>query len=67
MAPIQRDMMFHARMTEGERKMLDDLAEDEGVTASDYVRIAIRRAFIERFGAEVAVKSPGPTIMRKKK
>jgi hypothetical protein len=66
MAPIERDTMFHVRMASGERKMLEKLAEEEGVSASDYVRMAIRRAFIERFGAEVAVRSPGPTIRRKR-
>jgi hypothetical protein len=57
MAAIERDVMFHVRMAQGERKQLERLAEDQGVSASDYVRMAIRRAFIERFGAEVMVRS----------
>jgi Arc/MetJ-type ribon-helix-helix transcriptional regulator len=65
MPPIEREIMFHVRMAEHERKMLDQLAEDQGVSASDFVRMAIRREFIRRFGAERAVRSPTkrpPTI-----
>lgn len=68
MAPIERDIMFHVRMAESERKQLEELAEDVGVSASDFVRMAIRRQYIERFGTEKAVKSPTkhpPRIARK--
>jgi hypothetical protein len=42
--------MFHVRMSGDERRMLEALAEDEGISASDYVRMSLRRAFTERFG-----------------
>jgi hypothetical protein len=57
MPRIDRAIMFHVRMAEGERLQLERLAEADGVSASDYVRLSIRRAFIERFGAETMVRS----------
>jgi hypothetical protein len=50
MSPIDRDLMFHVRMADDERRMLEALAEQEGLTASDWVRMTIRRSFTERFG-----------------
>jgi hypothetical protein len=48
MAPLERDIMFHVRMSEYERSMLETLAEEEGVSASDFVRMSIRKAFAMR-------------------
>jgi hypothetical protein len=50
MAPNERTMMFHVRMWDNERRRLEALAEDEGISASDYVRMSLRRAFAERCG-----------------
>jgi hypothetical protein len=51
MAPTERDIMFHVRMSSEERRMLEKLAEREGVSASDFVRMSIRRSFAEKLGA----------------
>jgi hypothetical protein len=44
-----RDTMFHVRMTTAEREMLEQLAEEDGLSASDIVRVLIRRAFREKW------------------
>jgi hypothetical protein len=59
MSPIERDLMFHVRMADDERRMLEALAEQEGVTASDWVRITIRRSFTDRFGGRRPKKKKG--------
>jgi predicted HicB family RNase H-like nuclease len=51
--------MFHVRMSPDERRMLEALAEEEGISASDWVRMTIRRSFAERFN--------GPRSKRKGK
>ena len=60
MAPTQRDHMFHVRMSDDERRMLEALAEHEGLTASDKIRQLIRREFITTFG-----ETPKPKPKRK--
>ena len=50
MAPLQRDQLFNVRLTSDERAMLTALAERDGVTASDWVRLTVRRAYAEAFG-----------------
>jgi hypothetical protein len=50
MAPFQRDGKFQIRMSADERRMLEALAENEGLTASDKVRQLIRRDFAATFG-----------------
>jgi hypothetical protein len=54
--PIDRDLMFHVRMAAEERAMLEALAEGHGVSASDYIRIVVRRDYAERFGDKKAKK-----------
>jgi hypothetical protein len=58
MAPTQRDHMFHVRMSEDERQMLESLAERDGLSASDKVRQLIRREHAVAFGE--APKKPKP-------
>lgn len=36
--------------------MLEDLSEADGVTASDYLRLLIRRQHLDRFGAKAKKK-----------
>jgi hypothetical protein len=48
MAPTERDYMLRVRMSEDERAMLTELADAEGLTASDAVRQLIRRAHADR-------------------
>ena len=43
MAPTERDHMFHVRMSQEERKMLEAIADRDGLSASDKVRQLIRR------------------------
>jgi hypothetical protein len=42
------------RLTHDERKMVRALAEVDGVSASDVVRMTVRRAYAERFEASRA-------------
>ncbi len=44
-----REIMFHCRMTDLEREMLEQLAEEDGLSSSDVVRLLIRRAHREKF------------------
>jgi hypothetical protein len=50
MALPERAIMFHVRMSDEERRMLEELAASEGVSASDFVRLVIRRRHADRFG-----------------
>lgn len=52
MAPIQRDEKFQFRMTSEERRMLDALAEQEGLTPSDKLRQLIRKDYSATFKDE---------------
>jgi predicted DNA binding CopG/RHH family protein len=44
-----RDKSFRVRVSEEELRMVQELAAAEGLTASDYVRLFIRRTHAERF------------------
>ena len=50
MAPTQRDAKFQLRMAVDERRMLEALAERDGLSASDTVRQLIRREYASAFG-----------------
>jgi predicted DNA binding CopG/RHH family protein len=54
MAPIDRDKSFRVRVSEDELRMVQELADAEGLNASDFVRLYIRRAHAEKFGARGA-------------
>ena len=41
--------MFHVRLTPQEREKLEQLAEEDGLSASDWVRLTIRRTHKEKF------------------
>jgi hypothetical protein len=45
----ERDRRFNMLLSEAEDRMLRALAEDAGLTVSDYLRQFIRRAFLERW------------------
>lgn len=47
--PAERPNRMHLLLSDDESKMLDRLAEDEGVTASDVLRTLVRRAHAGRF------------------
>lgn len=60
---MDRDKSLRVRVAEDELRMVQELAEADGVTASDYVRLFIRRAHAEKF----PLKSAGaPTAKRRK-
>jgi uncharacterized protein (DUF1778 family) len=48
----ERDRRMTIRLSEEELAMLQALADADGVTVSDYVRLAGRHAYAERFGAK---------------
>jgi hypothetical protein len=54
---MDRDKSLRVRVAEDELRMVQELAEADGVTASDYVRLFIRRAHAERFPAPKRQKS----------
>jgi hypothetical protein len=60
MAPTQRDNMFHVRMSDDERTMLEAVADREGLSASDKVRQLIRREYAAVFGEAPSPKRPKP-------
>src|SRR4051812_10726486 len=45
MAPLDRSEKFQIRLTADERRMLDAIADNEGLSASDLVRQLIRQRF----------------------
>lgn len=47
---------FEFRTTEEERRMLDELAERDGLARADVLRLLLRRAHREAFGAPVKGK-----------
>ena len=47
---LERNRALTIRVADEELAMLNDLAESDGVTQSDYVRLRIRRDHAERFG-----------------
>jgi hypothetical protein len=49
MGPVERERRLHMLLSESEDRMLRALAEDTGLSVSDYVRQFIRRAFLERW------------------
>lgn len=52
MSPIARDKRLNILVTSEEHEMLQTLADREGITASDYVRLFIRKAYAESLGSE---------------
>jgi hypothetical protein len=53
---VERDRHLAIRTSADEAAMLKVLAEAEGISRSDYVRLFIRRAYADKFGA----KKPKP-------
>jgi uncharacterized protein (DUF1778 family) len=46
----ERDQSLRVRVSEDELRMVQELAEADGITASDFVRLFIRREYAARFG-----------------
>ncbi len=49
---VDRDRHLAIRTSAEEAAMLKALAEAEGISQSDYVRLFIRRSYAEKFGAK---------------
>jgi hypothetical protein len=49
MAPLKRESIFQIRISDEERRMLQVIADDDGLTSSDVVRQFIRREWIRRY------------------
>jgi hypothetical protein len=47
-----REDVVTTRMRRDERQMLEALAEADGISKSDVVRMLVRRAHAERFGSK---------------
>lgn len=47
---------FEFRTTDEERRMLDELAERDGLARADVLRVLVRRAHREAFGASAKGK-----------
>jgi hypothetical protein len=65
MAPVERDYMLRVRMSEDERRQLQFLADEDGLTASDTIRQLIRRTFGERAQQLAEAAKPKPKSKRK--
>lgn len=63
MAP-ERERQFRMNLSDDELAMLRELAEADGITASDFLRMQIRRQYGERFDVSAKVK-PKPKPKRK--
>jgi hypothetical protein len=49
MVSTEREKRLHMLLSEAEDRMLRALADDTGLSVSDYVRQLLRRAFLERW------------------
>lgn len=49
MSPLERDRQFRIRLSDDELAMLHELAERDGVSAADFLRLYIRRSHAEAF------------------
>jgi hypothetical protein len=57
MAPIERDQVFQLRLSKTERDVLQKLADNAGVSASDWVRLRIREALVDKMERNEAKRS----------
>ncbi len=55
----QREVAMAVRMTEHEARMARELAEIDGLSLSDVLRMAVRRAYEARFGAVKPARAAG--------
>jgi len=50
MAPIERERSLRVRISDEELAMLQALADQRGVTVSDYIRLTARETYRSEFG-----------------
>jgi len=53
MASLKREGIFQIRISEDERRMLQVIADDDGLSSSDVVRQFIRREWLRRYQQEL--------------
>jgi hypothetical protein len=58
MAPDDRSERFTMRVRPEEKQMIAALAERDGQSASDYLRLLVRRTYEASFGGEKSKKKP---------
>ena len=58
MAPVRREGIFQIRISDEERRMLQVIADEDGLTSSDVVRQFIRREWLRRYGGEMSKPKP---------
>lgn len=58
MAPLERTVKFQIRLTEDEKRMLEAVAEIDGLSASDLIRQHIRQRW-------AALTVPRPDVTKK--
>jgi hypothetical protein len=56
MALLKRENIFQIRISEDERRMLQVIADEDGLTSSDVVRQFIRREWLRRYGGALKPK-----------
>ena len=50
---LKRETVFQIRISDEERRMLQVLADEDGLSSSDVVRQFIRREWLRRYQAEL--------------
>jgi predicted DNA binding CopG/RHH family protein len=53
----EREKSFRVRVSEEELRMVQELAELDGITASDFIRLFVRKEYAARIGAQKLAKS----------
>lgn len=53
MASLKREGLFQIRISDDERRMLQVIADDDGLSSSDVVRQFIRREWLRRYQQEL--------------
>lgn len=62
---LVRDQTFQLRLTAEEKRMLEQIAERSGVSASDWVRLAIRQASVSLPAQQEATSHGHPAHRRR--
>lgn len=54
----KRENVFQIRISDEERRMLQVLADEDGLSSSDVIRQFIRREWLRRYGDSMVPKKP---------
>ena len=57
MSPETKGVRFNLRISDKEQDMMNELADAMGVSASDVVRLLVRKEHAERFGSPKVTKT----------